>query len=97
MHFGDTDFLDRYHKYQAHLAEWRAQYPKLSSVDMRYDRQVVLEMQPGSAVPAVAGGEVKRRGMEGADVKGPVAASTPVASVKTAAASSEGCEGASQS
>jgi cell division protein FtsQ len=25
------------------------QYPRLSSVDMRYERQVVLEMQPGAA------------------------------------------------
>ena len=51
VHFGDTDYLGRYQKYKAHLAEWRTQYPKLSSVDMRYDRQVVLEMQPGSTVP----------------------------------------------
>jgi cell division protein FtsQ len=88
VHFGDTDFLDRYHKYQAHLAEWRTQYPKLSSVDMRYDRQVVLEMQPGSAIPAVAAGNVKLAGdAKAADVKGPAAASKPVASsLKTAAA-----------
>ncbi len=53
VHFGDRDYLDRYRKYQAHLGEWRAQYPKLASVDMRYERQVVLEMQPGTAVPTV--------------------------------------------
>ena len=52
VHFGDSDFLDRFRKYEAHLTEWRAQYPKLASVDMRYERQVVLEMQPGTAVPA---------------------------------------------
>ena len=51
VYFGNSDYLDRYRKYEAHLAEWRAQYPKLSSVDMRYERQVVLEMQPGTAVP----------------------------------------------
>ena len=51
VHFGDTDYLERYRKYEAHLAEWRAQYPKLASVDMRYDRQAVLEMQQGSQVP----------------------------------------------
>ncbi len=51
VHFGDSDYLDRYSRYEGHLAEWRAQYPKLSSVDMRYERQVVLEMQPGTAVP----------------------------------------------
>ena len=51
VHFGDADYLERYRKYEAHLAEWRSQYPKLASVDMRYDRQAVLEMQPGSQVP----------------------------------------------
>lgn len=51
VHFGEEKFLERYHQYKEHLPEWRAQYPKLSSVDMRYERQVVLEMQPGAAVP----------------------------------------------
>ena len=51
VHFGDEKYLERYHQYQAHLTEWRTQYPKLASVDMRYERQVVLEMQPGTAVP----------------------------------------------
>ena len=49
LHLGDQDFLGRFHSYQAHLAEWRQQYPRLASVDLRYDRQVVLEMQKGSA------------------------------------------------
>src|SRR5580765_2491562 len=45
VHFGEDGFLDRYRKFEEHLAEWRTQYPRLSSVDMRYERQVVLEMQ----------------------------------------------------
>jgi len=49
VHFGDTDFLKRYQKFQQLLPEWRAQYPKLASVDMRYEGQVVLDMQPGAA------------------------------------------------
>jgi cell division protein FtsQ len=57
VHFGDTDFLDRYRKFEEHLPEWRTTYPKLSSVDMRYERQVVLEMQPGSAVPVAGAGD----------------------------------------
>jgi cell division protein FtsQ len=57
VHFGEDNFLDRYRKFQEHLPEWRTQYPHLSSVDMRYERQVVLEMQKGSPVP-VAEGEV---------------------------------------
>jgi cell division protein FtsQ len=52
VHFGEEKFLERYRQYRQHLGEWRAQYPKLASVDMRYERQVVLEMQPGTAVPA---------------------------------------------
>jgi cell division protein FtsQ len=47
-HFGDDRFLERYQRYKAHIAEWRQQYPKLAAVDLRYDRQVVLEMAPGA-------------------------------------------------
>jgi cell division protein FtsQ len=47
IHFGDENFLERYHGYQAHLAEWRQQYPRLAAVDARYDTQFVLEMTPG--------------------------------------------------
>lgn len=49
VHFGDSSFLQRYTRYQQHLAEWRKQYPHLASVDMRYDNQVVLEMAKGMA------------------------------------------------
>jgi cell division protein FtsQ len=52
VHFGQDSFLDRYKKFEEHLQEWRSQYPHLASVDMRYDRQVVLEMQPGTEAPA---------------------------------------------
>ena len=49
VHFGEEKYLERYHQYESHLAEWRTTYPKLASVDMRYEQQVVLQMQPGSA------------------------------------------------
>jgi cell division protein FtsQ len=54
VHFGEDSFLDRYRRFKEHLAEWRTLYPKLSSVDMRYDRQVILQMPPGSSAPAMA-------------------------------------------
>ncbi|MDE1160968.1 MAG: FtsQ-type POTRA domain-containing protein [Acidobacteriaceae bacterium] len=54
VHFGDEQFLDRYNEFAQHLPEWRAQYPKLSSADMRYERQVVLEMAPGAGTQAAA-------------------------------------------
>lgn len=53
VHFGEDNFLDRYKKFEEHLPEWRQQYPHLASVDMRYERQVVLEMKPGTAAPVV--------------------------------------------
>jgi cell division protein FtsQ len=46
-HFGEDHFLERYERYQAHIAEWRQQYPQLASVDLRYDNQVVLQMASG--------------------------------------------------
>jgi cell division protein FtsQ len=54
LHFGEEDFLARYRNYESHLAEWRQQYPHLASIDLRYERQVVLEMdkKASSAAPA---------------------------------------------
>jgi cell division protein FtsQ len=57
LHLGDQDFLARWNNYRQHLAEWKAQYPRLASVDLRYERQVVLEMQKGASIaPAQAPG-----------------------------------------
>src|SRR5208337_1139038 len=47
-HFGQDQFLERYQRYKAHIAEWRQQYPKLAEVDLRYEQQVVLQMAPGA-------------------------------------------------
>ncbi len=53
VHFGDEEFLHRFESFQRHMPEWRTQYPKLASADMRYERQVVLEMERGaSSLPA---------------------------------------------
>ena len=49
VHFGTEHFLDRYRRFQEHITEWRTQYPRLSGVDMRYERQVVLQMPPKDA------------------------------------------------
>jgi cell division protein FtsQ len=54
LHFGDQDFLSKFHSYQAHRDEWRQQYPHLGSVDLRDDPQVVLGMQRGYADSAMA-------------------------------------------
>jgi cell division protein FtsQ len=51
-HFGDDHFLDRYLRYQAHIAEWRQQYPHLASVDLRFSDQVILQMASGKDASA---------------------------------------------
>ena len=49
VHFGNEHFLKRYRQFEQNLPEWKQQYPKLASADMRYDGQIVLEMQGGAA------------------------------------------------
>ncbi|HWA94235.1 MAG TPA: FtsQ-type POTRA domain-containing protein [Terracidiphilus sp.] len=51
-HFGASDFLTRFQRYKAHIAEWRQQYTQLSEVDLRYGQQVVLQMNHGAAADA---------------------------------------------
>jgi cell division protein FtsQ len=42
VHLGSSNYLDRYKIYVSHLQEWRQQFAKLESVDLRYDRQIVV-------------------------------------------------------
>jgi len=51
LHFGQEDFLARWRNYQAHIAQWQQQYSHLASVDLRYEREVVLKIASDS-VPA---------------------------------------------
>ena len=64
-HFGEDHFLERYERYQAHIAEWRQQYPHLAAVDLRYDNQVVLEMASGKETAETASGDAVARTGEG--------------------------------
>ncbi len=57
VHFGTGNFLHRYQRFEDHIEEWRGQYPRLSSVDMRYERQVVLQMPPKDSTVAAGGAE----------------------------------------
>ncbi len=87
-HFGEDRFLERYHRYKDHIAEWRQQYPKLSAVDLRYDQQVVLEMAPGSTAAQPATPEqsaVKPGELKPGEVKPPVADTASKAQPKAAA------------
>jgi cell division protein FtsQ len=79
-HFGDEQFLTRYQRYKAHIAEWRQQYPRLSAVDLRYDSQVVLQMAPGVASATVNADDGNpASGAETAKPPAGVAADSPAA------------------
>jgi len=42
VHLGSSNYLERYKVYVSHVQEWRQQFDKLESVDLRYDRQIIV-------------------------------------------------------
>jgi cell division protein FtsQ len=42
VHLGSADYLRRYKIYVGHVQEWRQQFQKLESVDLRYDNQIIV-------------------------------------------------------
>jgi cell division protein FtsQ len=53
VHLGSSNYLERYKVYVSHVREWRQQFDKLESVDLRYDRQIIVNPDlQGAAKPA---------------------------------------------
>jgi len=50
VHLGSSNFLDRYKIYVGHVREWRKQFDKLESVDLRYERQIIVNPDLRGAV-----------------------------------------------
>jgi cell division protein FtsQ len=42
IHLGSSNFLDRYKIYVSRVQEWRQQFTKLESVDLRYEHQIIV-------------------------------------------------------
>jgi cell division protein FtsQ len=42
VQLGSSDFLKRYKTYVSHVRDWRQQFQKLESVNLRYDNQVIV-------------------------------------------------------
>jgi cell division protein FtsQ len=42
LHLGDSDFRDRFKLYATHIAEWRRDNPRIQSVDLRWEGQIVV-------------------------------------------------------
>jgi len=95
VHLGSSDYLERYKIFVAHVQEWRQQFAKLQSVDLRYDRQIVVNpdlqgtvVQPplssGAAKAAMAAG-VKPAALISRQVMGPKPAATVSPATKSPA------------
>ena len=54
VHLGSSNYLDRYKIYVTHVQEWRQQFQHLDSVDLRYDRQVIVNPDAANDSPTVS-------------------------------------------
>jgi hypothetical protein len=61
VHLGSSNYIDRFKIYVAHLREWRQQFEKLESVDLRYDRQIVVnpDLHGAAHQPAISAAAAK--------------------------------------
>ena len=55
IHLGSGNFLQRYTTYVTHAQQWRQQFDKLESVDLRYDGQIIVnpDLQGVARQPAL--------------------------------------------
>jgi cell division protein FtsQ len=67
VHLGSGNYLQRYKTYVTHVLQWRQQFDKLESVDLRYDGQIIVNpdlagmtrlpaLSPAAAKAAMAAG-----------------------------------------
>jgi cell division protein FtsQ len=49
VHLGNDQYLERFKIYLSHVAEWRQQFQRLESVDLRYDGQIIVN--PDGSTP----------------------------------------------
>ncbi len=71
VHLGSSNFLERFKIYVAHVQEWRAQFQKLESVDLRYEHQVIVN--PDSAAGNARSDAVPANGASNMDASAPPA------------------------
>ncbi len=50
VHLGSSAYLDRYRIYVSHVKAWRQQFDKVDSVDLRYDRQIIVNPDSAGAL-----------------------------------------------
>jgi cell division protein FtsQ len=92
VHLGSSDYLERFKIYKGHAQEWRQQFARLDSVDLRYEHQIVVnpDLQGAvkepplamSAVRAAMAAGVKPAALVSHEFAKPVAATPPSPAVK---------------
>jgi cell division protein FtsQ len=89
VELGSSDYLYRYKIYVSHVQDWRHQFQKLESVNLRYDNQVIVnpDMEgrakapaPAAATPAKMAAAV---GIKPAAIKSSISKATPTSIPKT--------------
>ena len=60
IHLGNSDYLRRYKIYLAHIREWRQQFQKVDSVDLRYEHQIIVNPDSGPAATRPAPAAVRK-------------------------------------
>jgi cell division protein FtsQ len=62
VHLGSANYLERYKVYVTHVQEWQQQFDKLESVDLRYDRQIIVnpDLQGTAKQPPISPDAAKK-------------------------------------
>ncbi len=50
VHFGASDFLSKYKSFVGNIGQWRASAGRIESIDLRFDRQVVVNPEKVSGI-----------------------------------------------
>ncbi len=92
VELGSSDYLKRYQTYVSHVQQWRQQFQRLESVNLRYDNQVIVNpdlVKPNVLKPGQAKREIVKVDLKGQPTRpepsGLAAKTMPAGGVKPAA------------
>jgi cell division protein FtsQ len=88
VHLGSSNYLERYKIYVTHVQQWRQQFDKLESVDLRYDRQIIVnpDLQGVAKQPPLSWSAARQAMAAGVKAAALVShGAAPVTSAKTSA------------
>jgi cell division protein FtsQ len=85
VHLGGSDVLERFKLYKAHVQEWRQKFQKLESVDLRYERQVIVNPDTRPATTSASGQGIAAASSPGKRARASKPAAATVAGRKPAA------------